>query len=90
MSFQSIEQQNKRNDRTEVFTRLNATLPNKLGILKQNAKVDIAVEENTLRIFQKMFPEKVNPYGLPFSDSTRQETAILTAIMAQPQPNMSP
>ena len=81
ISFHSMEQQNRGDTWGEVFPSLNVTLPNRSEIHKLKAKVDNGAEGNTLllRIFQKMFPEKVNSAGLPLPDSTHQETAILTA-----------
>ena len=81
MSFYTIETHSPRKARTEVFATLDVTLPNKRGVHTLKAKVDTGAEGNTLplRTFQQMFPERIDPGGLPLPGSTHKETAVLTA-----------
>ena len=61
MSFKSIEQQNRRDAKTEAFAAcLNIKLPQKIRDPQPKGKSwHWSGRENTpLRIFQKMFPEK--------------------------------
>ena len=79
-AIHNAEQHDSPDTRDEVFTFIEVKRDRKM-LVKLRVKVDTGAQGNTipLRMYRRMFPDRLDSGGFPSSDSTSNHKAILTA-----------